>query len=66
VIRRCDGTDDNLTREVPAAEFDAAVMTPSDNWDRIARRRGNRAIRCYCGLAFEDENRRVNWPHEWI
>jgi hypothetical protein len=63
-MRRCDGTDDNLTREVPVDEFDAATMTPSDGWDWRGRQHGTRVIRCHCGLAFDDENRLVTWPHE--
>jgi hypothetical protein len=64
VIRRCDGTDDNLTREVQADEFDAAVMTPSVNWDWRGAARGTRVIRCRCGLVFDDASRLVTWPHE--
>lgn len=62
--RHCDGSDDNLTREVPAEEFDPAVMTPSVNWDRIGQQRGIRIVRCTCGLVFDDAGRLVIYPHE--
>jgi hypothetical protein len=65
VIRHCDGSDDNLTREIPPGEFDAVVMTASVNWDRIGQRlHGNRVIRCSCGLSFDDADRKVTYPHE--
>lgn len=66
MLRTCNGLDDNLTREVPIHEFDADTMTLSVNWDRIRRTELTRVIRCQCGLRFDDVNRLVTYPHEWI
>ena len=63
MIRHCDGTDDNLTREIPSRDFAAGMALSA--WDRMAKP-GNRVIRCKCGLTFDDVDQRVNYPHELI
>jgi hypothetical protein len=65
VIRRCDGTDPNLTRQVPQATFDAASppVTISRPWAFRAEP-GHVVICCQCGKVFDDVNRMVTYPHE--
>jgi hypothetical protein len=65
MIRHCDGTDDNLTQEILATDYNSATMTLSGNWDRMARE-GRRVIRCQCGLTFDDVDRLVTYPHDLI
>lgn len=61
-MRHCDGTDPNLTRTIPADEFDPERMTLS-HWDSTARS-GERIVNCACGLMFDDDDRRVVYPHQ--
>lgn len=63
MIRRCDGTDNNLTRWVPDDDYNPATMTPSVIWDRPGQSPG-RVIRCACGRAFDDMDRLTIWPHQ--
>lgn len=49
MIRRCDGTDEHLTRDVRAGE------QPRGPWPG--------AVPCDCGLAFDDVLRSTVWPH---
>lgn len=63
--RRCDGTDPNLTRQVPGIVFDEAVMTLARNWAFTATD-GNVVIQCQCGLVFDDVDRLAIYPHEFI
>ncbi len=62
--RHCDGSDPNLTRTIPAADFDPATMTRSP-WDDTARP-GTVIICCTCDLVFEDRDRRVTYPHPLV
>lgn len=64
MIRRCDGTDPNLTRQVPQAEFDAASppMTISHPWASRADP-GTVVIMCQCGKVFDDARHLVTYPH---
>lgn len=66
-MRRCDGTDPNLTREYTAdspdlASIDGATISP---WDRAAKP-GTVVTQCRCGLVFDDAQRSVIWPHELL
>jgi hypothetical protein len=61
VIRTCDGTDPNLTREIPATEYDAARHNLSP-WNSSAKP-GIVVIQCACGLRFDDVKRMVIYPH---
>jgi hypothetical protein len=61
VIRTCDGTDPNLTREIPATEYDAARHNLSP-WNQSAKP-GTVIIQCSCGLRFDDVDRTVIYPH---
>lgn len=49
MIRRCDGTDPNLIREIPGVRSD----TPFDL----------RYEPCTCGRLFNDVERSTIWPH---
>lgn len=60
-LRLCDGTDPNLTREISKIEFDPKTQTVS-GWG--AAHVGCVVIQCECGLRFNDEIRRVTWPHQ--
>lgn len=61
MIRICDGTDPNLTRYLPAAEYDATRHNLSP-WKRTGQP-GEIVIQCDCGLTFDDVYREVIWPH---
>jgi hypothetical protein len=59
MLRRCDGTDVNLTREIPADEVGARLRSP---WP--AGRPGFVTIACDCGRVFDDVGRLVTFPHQ--
>jgi hypothetical protein len=61
VIRTCDGTDPNLTREIPETSFHADTMVLSP-WNKSAKP-GMAVIQCACGLRFDDVDRTVIYPH---
>ncbi len=61
MIRTCEGSDPNLTRDMPAGEYDPARYALSP-WDAAARP-GQRVIQCDCGLTFDDVGRMVTHPH---
>ncbi len=63
--RLCDGTDPNLTRQVPEGEYDPAAMTLSAEWQHSARP-GCVVILCQCRLYFDDAKRTVTYPHELL
>jgi hypothetical protein len=65
MIRHCDGTDPNLTRHVPHAEFDGEAMTANAPWAFLAQP-GTVVINCQCGLRFDDVTRMVVYPHEHV
>lgn len=68
MLRRCDGTDPNLTQVIPASDLTPA-MTVSP-WDRLPAFGGRgskdsyRVINCDCGAIFDDVDQLVTWPHE--
>lgn len=62
-IRRCDGTDPNLTRQVPEEEFDQDTMTLNMLWKVIALP-GHVIVNCQCGRVFDDVDRVVTHPHQ--
>lgn len=62
MLRRCDGTDPNLTKSIPAEQFDPATMTTS-HWTSTAGP-GEVVVNCSCGLVFDDEKRTVVYPHD--
>lgn len=62
MIRNCDGTDPNLTRDIPADQFDAATMTVSP-WD-MAAKPGEVVINCQCHQVFDDDDHLTFYPHE--
>ena len=64
MIRTCDGTDPNLTREIPEASFHADTMALSP-WNKSAKP-GTVVIQCACGLRFDDVKRMVIYPHERV
>jgi hypothetical protein len=65
MLARCDGTDENLTRQVRTEDFDPASMTQSRAWAMMARP-GFIVVNCQCGLVFDDEDRARVYPHEFI
>jgi hypothetical protein len=52
MIRTCDGTDPNLTREARPGEEPFGLWPDS--------------VPCDCGLTFDDVERTVIWPHTRI
>lgn len=52
MIRRCDGSDPNLTRDVREGE------RPSGPWPG--------SVPCDCGLVFDDVERMVTYPHDFV
>jgi len=65
-MRLCDGSDPNLTREIPASAYNEVTETISPNWDRALATPGvTRIICCNCGLQFDDEDRMVVYPHQF-
>jgi hypothetical protein len=67
MMRLCDGSDPNLTREVPAAAYNPVTETVSPNWDKALGVPGvTRIICCNCGLEFNDEDRMVIYPHQYV
>jgi len=64
MMRHCDGTDQNLTRLVP--ETEAAGLLVS-YWNSIpSGPPGYVTVACNCGLTFDDEQRLVTWPHDYL
>jgi hypothetical protein len=61
MIRTCNGSDDDLTHQIPVTAYDPSLHTLS-SWNRTARP-GYVIIRCTCGLTFEDKDRTVTYPH---
>ena len=61
-MRHCDGTDPNLTKQVPAVDFDSDTMTVNTMWKVIAEP-GMIVINCQCGKQFDDATCTVLYPH---
>ena len=66
MIRHCDGTDPNLTRDLQADEYDPDVHTLSPWHTRQHGKRGIMRINCQCGLRFDDVDCTVIYPHERV
>ena len=62
MIRHCDGTDPNLTRDIgnPPREVGTYTISP---WNDSARP-GQLIINCQCGRSFDDVDRSVIYPHD--
>lgn len=65
VMRTCNGTDQNLTRQVPFGSYDAATMRESVPW-RFTARPAHMVICCQCGMRFDDVDRMTTYPHELL
>jgi len=66
MIRRCDGSDPNLTRELTEAELIARPQPPRlSPWNSSAKP-DHAVICCDCGLSFDDTFRLTRWPHERV
>jgi hypothetical protein len=63
-LRHCDGYDPNLTRTLPSGQYLPTTMALSP-WNANAPV-GKVTVCCYCGLVFDDDERRVTYPHEII
>lgn len=64
-MRRCNGTDNHLTRQVPDGKFDPDTMTVAAYWKSTALP-GMTVIRCQCGAYFDDTQRATIYPHEFF
>jgi hypothetical protein len=62
MMRHCDGTDPNLTRQVPYEDFDGEAMVINTTWKMIAQP-GHIVINCQCGRYFDDATCTVLYPH---
>ena len=62
MMRRCDGTDPNLTREIPEAEYDPVQMILAP-WQSTAKPK-TAVIQCQCAASFDDVKQRTIWPHK--
>lgn len=62
-MARCDGTDPNLTRQVPV--FDPDTMHLAAAWQATAGP-GMTVIQCQCGLYFDDVYRMRTYPHDFV
>jgi len=63
--RHCDGTDPNLTRAIPLAAYGLAGDYTVSPWNGSARP-GEVIVNCNCGLRFDDFDRQVIYPHQWL
>jgi len=62
--RTCDGTDPNLTREIPLADYDPQQHRLSPWTDIFRHPPDTVVICCDCGLTFNDAAQRVLHPHD--
>lgn len=61
MIRHCDGTDVNVTREVYYNEVGERLVTPWRTRDPATVN-----IACDCGATFDDVERMVIYPHHAV
>jgi hypothetical protein len=58
MIRHCDGTDPNLTMDVPESEVGERLVS---HWP--SRHPGHVVIACDCGRTFDDVDMMTTYPH---
>ena len=63
--RHCDGQDPDLTREIEPWSYDPETETVSP-WDDIHGDDYTMIINCACGASFDDNTRRLDYPHRRI